>query len=241
MRINGIRGCWAFAAALTLFALAPLHAAPPFKPQASRASLSPKQVLARMDEAAEQVKTISARLSYTTVTVLVNDHSTQTGELFFHKGKSLEVLVRFLKPDLKVILFKRNRAEIYNPKISQIQEYDLEKHSNMLQQFLLLGFGTPISDLASSYHLKVLGEKRLANETTQTLELTPIDKSIAAQLTRIDLWVSEESWLPVQQEFFEPSGDYLVASYSDMKVNDHLKRSVFEIHPPEGTTRVKMN
>ncbi|MGH9350599.1 MAG: LolA family protein [Terriglobia bacterium] len=226
---------------LALFASAPLRGASPSRPQARRAPLSFKQVLARMDDAAGQLKTISAQLSYTTVTVLVNDRSTQTGELFFHKGKSLEVLVRFLKPDLKVILFKHNRAEIYNPKVNQIQEYSLERHANMLQQFLLLGFGTPISNLESSYHLKYLGEKQLRNETTEALELTPVEKSIAAQLTRVDLWVSEESWLPVQQEFFEPSGDYLIASYSEMKVNKRLKRSVFEIHPMGGATRVKMN
>lgn len=194
-----------------------------------------------MDEAAERVKTISARLSLTTVTVLVNDHSTQTGELFYHKGKSPEVLIRFLKPSLKVILFKHNKAEIYNPTISQIQEYNLEKHANMVQQFLLLGFGTPVSDLESSYNLKYLGEKRLGRKTTQALELTPAQKDVAAQLTHVDLWVSEDSWLPVQQEFFEPSGDYLIASYSGINVNRHLGRSVFEIHAEPGTKRMKMN
>lgn len=194
-----------------------------------------------MDDAARQLKTISADLTYTTVTVLVNDHSTQTGELFFRKGKRLEVLVRFLKPDLKVILFKHNRAEIYYPKINQVQEYDLEKHSSMLQRFLLLGFGTPISDLESSYRVKPLGEKRLGNETTQLIELTPLQKGVASQLTRVDLWVSETSWLPVQQEFFEPSGDYLVASYKGIRVNRRLAASVFKIHTQPGVQRVKMN
>lgn len=244
MKLQGIRGCFAFAMALVVSAALSgvAGAAPPYKPRSgSGVSPSFKQVLSRMDDAAAQLKTVSAKLSYTTVTVLVNDRSTQTGELFFHKGKSLEVMVRFLKPDLKVILFKHNRAEIYNPKINQIQEYDLERHSNMLQQFLLLGFGTPISDLESSYHLKYLGEKQLGDETTEALELTPVEKSVSAQLTRVDLWVSEQSWLPVQQEFLEPSGDYLIASYSGMRVNERLKRSDFEIHPMSGATRVKMN
>lgn len=194
-----------------------------------------------MDDAAAQLKTVSSRLSYTTVTVLVNDRSTQTGELFFRKGKSLEVMVRFLKPDLKVILFKHNRAEIYNPKVNQIQEYDLERHADVLQQFLLLGFGAPISELQGSYRMKYLGQKQLNNQTTEAIELTPVQKAVAAQLTRVDLWVSEQSWLPVQQEFFEPSGDYLIAAYSEMRVNERLKRSDFEIHPESGVTRVKMN
>lgn len=216
--------------------------AAPYKPRSGAvAPPSFKQLLAHMDDAAAQLKTVSAKISYTTVTVLVNDRSTQTGELFFRKGKSLEVMVRFLKPDLKVILFKHNRAEIYNPKINQIQEYDLDRHANMLQQFLLLGFGTPISDLESSYHLKYLGEKQLGQETTEALELTPLEKTVSAQLTHVDLWVSEQSWLPVQQEFLEPSGDYLIASYSGMKVNERLKRSDFEIRPAGEATRVKMN
>lgn len=243
LRFQGTRGCFAFAVALVLSAgLSGAAGAAPYKPHSGApASVSFKQVLSHMDDAAAQLKTVSAKLSYTTVTVLVNDRSTQTGELFFHKGKSLEVMVRFLKPDLKVILFKHNRAEIYNPKINQIQEYDLERHSNMLQQFLLLGFGTPISDLENSYHLKYLGEKQLGNETTEALELTPLEKPVAAQLTHVDLWVSKQSWLPVQQEFLEPSGDYLIASYSGMKVNERLKRSDFEIHPAGGATHVKMN
>lgn len=242
MRFHLVRLCGVIALALVgVLGSTAVSGAAAFKPRAGRSPLNFKQVLTRMDGAAAQLKTVSARLSYTTVTVLVNDRSTQTGELFFRKGKSLEVMVRFLKPDLKVILFKHNRAEIYNPKINQIQEYSLERHADMLQQFLLLGFGTPISNLQSSYHLKYLGEKQLDNEPTEALELTPVEKSVAAQLVRVDLWVSKESWLPVQQEFFEPSGDYLIASYSEMKVNEHLKRSVFEIHPSGGATRVKMN
>ncbi|HEV2419962.1 MAG TPA: outer membrane lipoprotein-sorting protein [Terriglobia bacterium] len=240
MRFHRIRlwGALALVAAMVSTALPAVAA---HRSRVGASSLSFKQVLSRMDDAASQLKSVSAQLSYTTVTVLVNDRSTQTGELFFHKGKSLEVMVRFLKPDLKVILFKHNRAEIYNPKTNQVQEYNMERHADMLQQFLLLGFGTPISNLESSYHMKYLGEKQLGDETTEALELTPLEKSVASQLTRVDLWVSEDSWLPVQQEFFEPSGDYLIASYSAMKVNEHLKRSDFEIHPASGATRVKMN
>lgn len=210
-------------------------------PRPRQASEGANSIFAHMDSAAAELRTISAGLTYTTVTVLVNDRSTQTGELFFRKGRRMEVLVRFLKPELKVILFKHNRAEIYYPKINQIQEYDLEKHSNMLQQFLLLGFGTPISSLEGSYKVQALGEKRLGNQPTQLIELTPLRKDVAAQLTHVNLWVSEASWLPVQQEFFEPSGDYLIASYSNIRVNRRMPASVFKIHAKPGVERAKMN
>ena len=42
---------------------------------------------------------------------------------------------------------------------------------------------------------------------------------VAAQLAKVQLWISEESWLPLQQKFFEPGGDYLITRYSGVKVN----------------------
>lgn len=214
------------------------------RPHGSRAQKSAPgldSVLSHMDAAARALKTVSAKLTYTTVTVLVNDRTTQYGELFFKKGKRPEVLVRFIKPNPKEILFKKNRAEIYYPKINQIQEYDLERRRDLLQQFLLLGFGSETAELKQSYRLHYLGEQKLGNETTPVLELTPTEKQVATQLSKVDLWISENSWLPVQQKFFEPSGDYLIAHYSEMKLNRVLSSSIFKLHPKPGTERVKMN
>ncbi|MGH9406415.1 MAG: LolA family protein [Terriglobia bacterium] len=239
-----IRLIAAAAAAFLLVGAIAVSGASKQNDQATQAMPQPAalhRILAHMDQAAGQVKSISAHLAYTTVTVLVNDRSTQAGELFFRKGKHLEMAIRFVTPDPKAIVFRRNKAEIYNPKTNQIQEYDLEKHANLVQEFLLLGFGSPVSELEQSYRFKYLGEQRLGGENTQALELTPLQQSISSHLTRVDLWVSEASWLPVQQEFFEPSGDYLIAAYSDVKLNPHLSRSDFDIHTSPGVQRMKMN
>ena len=203
--------------------------------------LAANNVLSHMDDAARHLKTVSAHLTYTTVTVLVNDRATQTGKLFFRKGKRPEVLVQFSAPNAKVILFKKNHAEVYYPRINQIQEYDLEQRRDLLQQFLLLGFGTETAELQEAYHVRYLGKKEMGGAMTPVLELTPIPKDVAAQLSKVDLWISPQSWLPVQQEFFETSGDYLIASYSQMQVNAPLASSTFKIRAKRGAERVKMN
>ena len=239
MGIPGIRFRAAKAIAIALFVPALLAGLPA---QGGRAaSVGLRRVLAHMDEAARHVKTVSTRLTYTSVTVLVNYHSTEYGELFFRKGRRLEVMVKFLKPTPKEILFKRNRAEIYSPSINQLEEYSLARHRQLLQEFLLLGFGTRVRDLESSYHIKYLGEQRLGNQTTQLLGLVPIQKDVAAQLTHVNLWVSEATWLPVQQKFYEPGGDYLVARYSGTVVNRRLRPSIFKIRTKPGAERMKMN
>ena len=104
----------------------------------------------------------------------------------------------------------------------------------------MLGFGTEISDLKKSYSIKLVGEEVLDGDTTAVLELTPLGEDIAAQLTKVQLWVSEESWIPAQQKFFESDGDYLIARYTSVKVDRQLPPSTFRISAPKDVKRVKM-
>lgn len=210
-------------------------------PRKKRPLTDLKEILSRTDEAAKHLKTVSADLQYTKVTVLVNDRSTQYGKFYFHKTKNSEILLDFERPDPKVILFKKNKAEIFLPKTNQIQEYNLERHSELVQQFLLLGFGTDADNLRKAYEIKYLGEEQIGEDNTAVLELVPRRENVAAQLQKVRLWISQESWLPVQQRFFEPGGDYLETVYSAVKVNRSLPSSTFRIPNAKGAKRIKIN
>ena len=118
------------------------------------------EITARMNDTAKHLKTVSANLEYTKFTMLVNDSSTENGQLFYdRKGKNVDIRINIDKPDTKVILLKKNKAEIYLPKINQVQEYDLSQKSDLVQQFLLLGFGSEVNDLKKSYDVKYLREE----------------------------------------------------------------------------------
>jgi len=194
-----------------------------------------------MNEASKRLKTVSANLEYTKVTVLVDDKSTESGQFFYRKGKTTEIRIDIQKPDTKVLLFEKNKGEMYFPKINQIQEYDLAQKSDLVQQFLLLGFGTDTNELKKAHNITYVKEEDLEGDTTVLLELLPRRGSSAAQITKIQLWVNEESWLPAQQEFFQPGGDYLIAHYSGVKVNRVLPGSTFELNAPANAKHVKMN
>jgi outer membrane lipoprotein-sorting protein len=222
--------------------LAPMRtdAAPP-SPRKGKLPPDLTVILSRMNDAAKRLKSLSANLTYTKVTVLVNDKSTQEGRLFFRKGKSPEIRIEMQQPESKIMLYKKNKAEIYLPKINQLQEFNLEQKSGLVEEFSLLTFGAETGELMKSYKLKYIKEEDLDGDTTAVLELTPRKESVASQLSKIEMWVSEESWLPTQQQLFEPGGDYLIARYKAIKVNLRIPSSTFEIHPAEGAKRVKMN
>ncbi len=199
------------------------------------------EILSQMNEASKKLHTLSANLDYTKVTVLVDDKSTESGMLYYRHGKAPEIRIDIQKPENKAILFKRNRGEIFLPKINQVQEYNLDQKSDLLQQFLLLGFGTDTNELKRAYDVKYLREEDLQDDSTVVLELIPRKGTVSSQITKIQMWVSEESWLPSQQKFFETDGDYLVATYSGMKVNRLLPSSTFELNVPDSAKYVKMN
>ena len=217
-----------------------LALAPPAGARKGKHHTDLTEILANMNEVSKHLSTVSANLEYTKVTVLVDDKSTESGQFFFRKGKSTEILIDIQKPDRKILLLKKNKGEYYLPKINQIQEYDLQQKSDLVQQFLLLGFGTDTGELKKAYDIKYLQEEDFADDTNVQLELVPRKANVAAQFSKIQIWVSEESWLPTQQKFFQSGGDYLIARYSGVKRNRNLPGSTFELNAP-GAKRVPMN
>ncbi len=197
------------------------------------------EILGRMSEAGKHLKTISAELAYTKVTVLINDRSTERGTLLFRNGRNPEIRIDFGQPDSKTVLFRKNKGEIYLPRINQIQVYDLSHHQGLVQQFLLLGFGSDTDELKKAYDIRFVKEVQIGGNQTALLELVPRNKQVAAQLSKIDLWINEESWFPVQQQFLEPGGDYMTARYTDIRVNRGIPPSEFRIKV-KGAKRVKM-
>ena len=190
-----------------------------------------EEVLSKMDAAALRFRGLTAQLSYTKVTLVVDDRSTESGAIYFKKdkgGKGFKVLIEFTQPEAKTVLFRDNKGWIYHPKIAQIEEYDLGKNRERLEQFVLLGFGAPGHDLLNAYAVTLVGDVHLAGAATVKLELTP-KGSMARHLRKVELWLARDTWQPVQQQFTEPTGDYLVAHYADVKDAPSLPDSRFQI------------
>jgi len=60
------------------------------------------------------------------------------------------------------------------------------------------------------------------------------------QIAKIEIWLDETTWLPVQQQFVEAgSADYSIVHYSRVVRNPDIPDSSFKPHWPKGTQRVK--
>lgn len=196
-----------------------------------------KMLVERLNKAASHFETLTAKLQYTKFTKAIDHRSIERGRLYVRKNRGL--LIDMQEPEPKKIRLTQKKAEIYFPKAKQIQEYNLSKHRSLIDQFLLLGFGTKGNDLKKSYVITVLGETKMDSKIVLLVELTPKEEKIRRHVHKIHIWFDLASWTPVQQKFFETGGDHLTANYTEVKVNIPLRRNRLRLNAPRGTKRIK--
>ena len=227
------RAALAWVAAIIWLASALVSKAGPQK----SGSWSLESVLRQMDAEARDFHSLSADIERTKVTVVVNDHTTETGSIQVRGDK---MLLELKAPDPRTILRTGDTLFVYNPGLKRVEEYNLGKNRALVDQFLLLGFGTETKDLQKSYLIALLKEDKLDDRKTIELELTPKSEGVRNQIAKIQIWLDESSWLPVQQEFYEAgSGDYSIVRYAKVVRNPGLPDSLFKPHWPKGTDRIK--
>jgi outer membrane lipoprotein-sorting protein len=195
-------------------------------------------VLGMMDKSAQDFHTLTADLEHIKYTAVVKDTSTETGHIFVRRDSKMRIEI--VKPDLRTILRAGDSLFVYSPKINRVEEYDLGKNRSMVDQYVLLGFGTKSDNIRKSYLVSVAGEEELDHKKTVILELTPKSEQIRNQINKIHMWIDEASWLPIQQKFFEAaSGDYFLFHYTNVMKNLKIGDGQFKQNWPKNVTRVK--
>jgi len=195
-------------------------------------------VLGMMDKSAKDFRTLTADIENVKYTAVVKDTSTETGQIFVRRDQKMRI--EFTKPEARTILRTGDSLFLYNPKLNRVEEYDLGKNRAMVDQYIRLGFGTKSEDLKKSYVVAVSGEEELDHRKTVVVDLTPKVDQIRSQITRIQMWIDEASWLPIQQKIFESgSGDYILFHYTSMMKNLKINDSRFKQDWPKNASHEK--
>jgi len=213
---------------------------------ASVTSASPSQekqwttdsVLAMMDKSARDFHTLTADIEHIKYTDVVKDTSTETGKLLVRRDEKMRI--EFFQPDRRTILRTGDSLFVFTPKINRVEEYDLGKNRDLVDQYVLLGFGTKSDNVRKSYEVNVIGATELDNKKTVQIELIPKSDQMRKQIAKIQMWIDEASWLPIQQKFFESgSQDYLIFHYTNVMKNLKIGDNQFKQDWPKGVTRTK--
>ena len=196
-------------------------------------------VLARMNAAASGFRSISADFARVTYTAVIDDTGEEAGafKMIRPRPNEARVLIELVKPDPRLVAIGNRKAEVFNPKIMTVEEYDLGKHKSYVDQFLLLGFGTPASELQRSYSIRYVGEEIVAGVSCSKLEMVPKSADFLKAFRRIDLWIGPSGY-PVRQKFNAPSGNHSMITYTAAKLNGDLRADQLALKLPPGVKRI---
>ena len=197
-----------------------------------------ESVLKQMDTTAANFRSAEASFVWDQFTVVVNETDTQKGTIYFrHHDHDIQMAADITEPDKKYVLYSNGKVQLYQPRIEQVTEYNPGKNRSDIESFLILGFGGSGHELLKSYSVKYLGTEEVAKVLAAKLELIPKSRSVLNNIARIILWIDPARGVSVQQQFFQPSGDYRLAKYSDIQLNEKISDDVFKLKTT-GKTKV---
>lgn len=197
----------------------------------AKAQLS--QVVAQMDRTAASFHTTQANFVWQQYTKVIEDISdTQKGTVYFRRnGNQVEMSANVSDPSPpKYVLFTGSKVQVYQPKIDQVTQYDTGKDRAAFESFLVLGFGGSGQDMLKSFEVSYLGNEKVSNIDTAKLNLVPKSEKARNTFNHIWLWIDPSRGVSIRQQLFEPDGDYRMADYSDIRLNQKISDGVFKLN-----------
>ena len=199
----------------------------------AHAAVTRADIIAQMDRAAGTFRQMTADVVRTTYTKVLSEKNVETGTVRMRRlsGGEVQGLEELTSPDHKFYAFEKRTLRIYTPAIKTVQVFDLGQYGDQLDQFLSIGFGTSGKELAKDYDVTVVDANTVPNTTL--VRLFPHDSEVKKHLTKIDLWLTADDY-PIQEKLWEPSGDWILINYSNVRINPNLAPEAFTLKLPPG-------
>jgi outer membrane lipoprotein-sorting protein len=189
-----------------------------------------ESVLKKMDAAAANFHTTQADFVWDQYQKVVDETDTQKGTVYYRRtGDNVEMMADVKEPDQKFVLYKDGKLEVYQPKIEQVMEYSTGGNRSEIESYLVLGFGGSGEDLKKSFDVSFLGTEDVGGVETVKLQLVPKNDKLRNTFSKILLWIDLSRGISVQQQFFQPQGDFRLARYANVRVNAKIGNDIFQL------------
>jgi outer membrane lipoprotein-sorting protein len=188
-------------------------------------------VLRQMDDASAKFRTTEASFTWTQYNKVLDEVTeTQEGKIYFRRsGNEIQMAAEITQPSAKVVIFSGGKIQMYQERIDQVDIYNAGSHREEFESFLVLGFGGSGQDMMKSFDVKYVGAEKIDDTETAKLDLTPKSEKVKQHFSHILLWIDPQRGLSLKQQLFETSGDYRVAKYSDIQVNQKISDDKFKL------------
>ncbi|HTS38396.1 MAG TPA: outer membrane lipoprotein carrier protein LolA [Candidatus Solibacter sp.] len=207
-------------------------------------------VLKKLDETAAAFNTAQAEFEWDRYEKVIDEvDDVQAGTIYYRRSGKDEVEMKVdvkmagasataLKPEPKFVLLSGGKIRVYQPKADQVTLYDLGKNRSDFETYLVLGFGGSGQDLVKQFDVIYLGQETVGGVATAKLQLVPKSERVRNNFKQFILWIDLEKGISVQQQIFEPQGDYRLSKYSSIQLNKKIPDDVFKLKTTSKTQTI---
>lgn len=200
------------------------------------------KLIAKLDASAKTFASAQADITWDNVqTQPIPDKDSQAGTAIFAKGKDGEMQVAIHiktdngKPIQKDMVYANGTGKLYEAAIKQLQVFKVGDKRDQLNAFLTLGFGGSGQDLQKNWTISDQGTEQVNGVQAVKLQLTPRDPNLAKTTPKVILWIDPEKGVAVKQQRYDGTGNYLVFTYSNIRLNGKVPSGAFEVKTASGT------
>ena len=207
---------------------------------ATSGAVNLETVLKTMDAAAAKFNTTQANFEWDRYEKVIDEvDDVEMGIIYYRRaGKDVDMKAEIktagpspdrLKPEPQFILFSQGKVQRYLPRVDQVTVYDVGKNRSEVEAYLVLGFGGSGQDLAKAFDVTYQGQETIDGVAAARLRLIPKSERVRNTFAQILLWIDLDRGISVQQQFFEPVGNYKLAKYSSIRLNEKIPDEVFHL------------
>jgi len=209
--------------ALLAFLLVSAHAA--------SAAGNLKATLARLDTAAARFHSTTADFEFQTIqTEPVPDTEIQKGVVYYRRqasnfqmGVHIQTVDGRVAPKI-IVCCEGGGVRLYDEKMNQ--ETIFSKYSQY-ESWFMLGFGASGKELAEKWDITDEGPETIDGVETEKLEMVAKDPSVRRIFSKVTVWMDLDRGVSLKQRFDEGSGNYRLATYTNIKMNQPLAKDAF--------------
>lgn len=214
------------AAFLLLGALATLDVAGATAPAATL-----EKVLDEVQKRQKTIETIQADFRQEKTLDLLAEP--QVAEGTFAYASPDKVRWDYVAPTPVVMLIAEGRLTTWYPEVTKAETLEVTRFQDRI--FKYMGAGSALDELSSFFNFRFTEKKQ---SDSYRLDLSPKTRQIAKRVKSISITIDRETYLTNRIEYVEGDGDTTIYEFSNIRVNEPIDASRFELDlPPE--TRIE--
>ena len=183
------------------------------------------EVIKRVQEHQKKTTTLQADFKQEKTLALLSKPEVSTGRFTYQKPNN--VLWTYDAPKRVTMLIANGMMTTYYPDLNKAEQIEVKRYQDRI--FKYMGASGALDELATYFNFTFSNR---ADQPSFVLDLEPKTKAIAKRVRHIKIWIDKKTYLTNKFEYTEGDGDMTRYEFTNIKLNQPVAHSRFELNLP---------